>query len=227
MNKADPNYIGKVLPSDEHDPADGFCMVWYEMDRLKEAAKTCATIRCHLPNGAVIWERLNPEMNVTVYPAGTEIFVDLEPPSRPKTTAWVCKIGTTKGHVRLPDGADGPMRAVLKGAFKHMTGLDAEFCFSGWGGELTESERLIVEDRVSEIGDHYLFSGPGGACMSSKEIHGLTQDLATLGPEATPEDHVRAEERCNYYGGRYFVCETMTESGMKKLAAALGLRFKE
>lgn len=146
------------------------------------------------------------------------------PESRP--IVWICKVGSLAPN-QLPNGADGPMRDAVAEAFRGLTGGYPEFCFSGWGGDLTEAERLIVEDRVPEMADHYIFAGPGGACMSSRPIEGLTQDLTTLGSEATPEDHIRAKERCNYYKGRYFVCETMTESAMRKLAAVLGLKFRE
>ncbi len=58
---------------------------------------------------------------------------------------WTCKIGT---RVReLPKGADGPMRKVVFDAFARVTGYEADYCFSGWGGELLEIERAVVEDR--------------------------------------------------------------------------------
>ena len=59
---------------------------------------------------------------------------------------WDCKIGT-KSNVMLPSGADVPMRAAIAKAFKEITGVDAEFCFSGWGAELNEVELSVVEDR--------------------------------------------------------------------------------
>jgi len=59
---------------------------------------------------------------------------------------WTCKIG---GPARtLPHGADAPMRQAVQDAFAQLTGQDAEFCFSGWGGELTEPERAVVENRL-------------------------------------------------------------------------------
>ena len=58
---------------------------------------------------------------------------------------WTCKIGG--GIVELPSGADFPMRLAIQKAFKQITGFEAEFCFSGWSGELTEPERACVEDR--------------------------------------------------------------------------------
>ena len=58
---------------------------------------------------------------------------------------WTCKIGGRVG--RLPDGADAPMRRAVAGAFAAVTGCPVEFCFSGWGGDLDESELAVVEDR--------------------------------------------------------------------------------
>jgi hypothetical protein len=58
---------------------------------------------------------------------------------------WFCKIGGEVGE--LQSGADWPMRKAIEAAYKELTGCDAEFCFSGWGGSLTEGERAVVEDR--------------------------------------------------------------------------------
>lgn len=59
---------------------------------------------------------------------------------------WDCKIGEADVS-RLPDGADGPMRIAVKKAYEELTGVEPDFIFSGWGGELTEAERAVVEDR--------------------------------------------------------------------------------
>lgn len=59
---------------------------------------------------------------------------------------WFCKIGGPVG--KLPRGADGPMREAVAEAYKRLTGREPEFCFSGWGGELTEPERAVVENRA-------------------------------------------------------------------------------
>lgn len=59
---------------------------------------------------------------------------------------WTCKIG---GRVSgLPNGADLPMRRAIYSAFQAVTGRESEFIFSGWGGELTEGERAVIEDRL-------------------------------------------------------------------------------
>lgn len=58
---------------------------------------------------------------------------------------WSCKIGEVDS---LPiSGADHPMRQAVEKAYKEITGEDCKFCFSGWGAELDEIERAVVEDR--------------------------------------------------------------------------------
>jgi hypothetical protein len=59
---------------------------------------------------------------------------------------WECKIGGPVQH--LPEGSGGPMRRAVGEAFRRITGTEPEFCFSGWGGELTEGERAVVENRL-------------------------------------------------------------------------------
>ena len=58
---------------------------------------------------------------------------------------WTCKIGGRVG--RLPAGADAPMRRAVADAFTAETGCPVEFCFSGWGDDLDESEMAVVENR--------------------------------------------------------------------------------
>lgn len=64
---------------------------------------------------------------------------------------WTCKIG---GDVdpRGPRAADPPMRDAVEAAYRKLTGRDAEFTFSGWGDQLTESELAVVEDRELDPG---------------------------------------------------------------------------
>lgn len=57
---------------------------------------------------------------------------------------WTCKIGETGA---LPMGADLPMRQAVRHAYRELTGEEPDFIFSGWGGELTEYERAVVENR--------------------------------------------------------------------------------
>lgn len=60
---------------------------------------------------------------------------------------WTCKIGWADGE-RLPAAADGPMREAVEWAFREITGTKPAFIFSGWGGQLTESELAVIEDRL-------------------------------------------------------------------------------
>lgn len=60
---------------------------------------------------------------------------------------WECKIGGPVLSDAVPSGADLPMRRAIRHAFKDITGSDAEFIFSGWGGSLTEAERAAHENR--------------------------------------------------------------------------------
>lgn len=55
---------------------------------------------------------------------------------------WTCKVG---GPVAgIPNGGDSPMRAAVSQAFEQVTGFEARFIFSGWGGELTEGGAQAV-----------------------------------------------------------------------------------
>lgn len=56
---------------------------------------------------------------------------------------WSCTIGEVKD---VPEGADGPMRAAVAHAYFELTGKHPRFIFSGWGAELTDIEREVVEE---------------------------------------------------------------------------------
>jgi hypothetical protein len=73
--------------------------------------------------------------------------VDLTGPDRERDGAiWECKIGMREGtKVRLPGGADAPMRKAVERAFLELTGVEAHFNFSGWGGTLTRGEREVID----------------------------------------------------------------------------------
>ena len=69
---------------------------------------------------------------------------------------WRCKIGGP-GYL-TGGGNDLPMRQAIARAYREITGFEPEFIFSGWGAELTEPERAVVEDREpAPMGDY-----PGG-----------------------------------------------------------------
>lgn len=59
---------------------------------------------------------------------------------------WTCKIGEVNAH-DLPMASDGPMRQAVAEAYEKLTGHKPKFIFSGWGGELTETEREVANDR--------------------------------------------------------------------------------
>lgn len=62
---------------------------------------------------------------------------------------WFCKVGGPTDFFQR--AADIPMRNAIAKAFRDVTGLDPEFIFSGWGGELTEGERAVVENRAPSL----------------------------------------------------------------------------
>lgn len=62
---------------------------------------------------------------------------------------WQCKIGIV-GSVPLPMGCDWPMRQAIREAFFRLTGVQADFVFSGWNAELTDGElRVLREDYMT------------------------------------------------------------------------------
>ncbi|MGB0410167.1 MAG: hypothetical protein ACPGFA_01155 [Pikeienuella sp.] len=62
---------------------------------------------------------------------------------------WTCKIGLKKGtHAVLPGGSDFPMRLAVEAEFKRITGQEADFLFSGWGGDIDPYEAEIVGDTL-------------------------------------------------------------------------------
>lgn len=63
-----------------------------------------------------------------------------------KKKIWDCKIGEVDRD-KLPPGSDLPMRNAIRRAYIEITGIAPNFIFSGWGAELDEGERAVVEDR--------------------------------------------------------------------------------
>ncbi len=59
---------------------------------------------------------------------------------------WFCYIGQIDRE-HLPNGSDQPMRLAVEREYSVVTGDDAQFTFSGWGAELPEKYRAVVEDR--------------------------------------------------------------------------------
>ena len=75
---------------------------------------------------------------------------NVHPPEPYKLKTWYCKIGEVEWG-SLPDGSDLPMREAITRAYREITGQDPDFLFSGWGAELTEPERAVVEDRLPNV----------------------------------------------------------------------------
>lgn len=75
----------------------------------------------------------------------TNQTIDLTPPPG-KLDSWSCTIGEAELGFRI--GADAPMREAVAEAYERITGEKPKFIFSGWGAELTEPQRAVVEDRL-------------------------------------------------------------------------------
>jgi len=59
----------------------------------------------------------------------------------PTPRVWTCKIG---GNVHVPSGGDAQMRGAVELAFMRMVGKKPDFCFTGWGGDLSPLEKEIA-----------------------------------------------------------------------------------
>lgn len=99
-----------------------------------------------VPTGAerYLAERLADPEYRDAYEAAAPVTGD----DLPERRVWTCKIGGRVG--RLSGGADAPMRRAVADAFTAETGCPVEFCFSGWGDDLDESELAVVEDRAPD-----------------------------------------------------------------------------
>lgn len=71
--------------------------------------------------------------------------------SAPDPANWSCQIGEVD-RAKLPGGSDLPMRQAVARAYKELTGEEPEYVFSGWGFELPERYRAVVEDRLPDDG---------------------------------------------------------------------------
>jgi hypothetical protein len=58
-------------------------------------------------------------------------------------SVWACKIGDASGSAFK----DENMRTAVVRAYEQLTGQQPDFIFSGWGGDLSEAERAVVENR--------------------------------------------------------------------------------
>jgi len=67
------------------------------------------------------------------------------------------------------------------------------------------------------------WSGPGGALLCDQPIADVTQDLS----ETPDHAYGGAADSMKYYGGRYFIGETITRPTARKIAEALGGKYLE
>lgn len=105
---------------------------------------------------------------------------------------WSCKIGEVD-EATLPEGADAPMRQAIFQAFVATTGQEPSFCFSGWGAELDEGERAVVEKREPSAA-HY--ENWKSTIDKAAALWALLDDIDTLddmakGDDAAFREHVR------------------------------------
>ena len=68
---------------------------------------------------------------------------------QPPMKVWFCKIGEVSGEY-LHRSDDAPMRSAVAEAYRSLAG-EPHFIFSGWGGQLRESERAVHEKRLPDL----------------------------------------------------------------------------
>lgn len=95
---------------------------------------------------------------------------------------WSCKIGECDAEL-LPEGADAPMRAAVGRAYREVTGVDAAFNFSGWGAELEEPERAVVEKREPSEEYYRDWLKREAAPDLYEALKALAEDYATISPK--------------------------------------------
>lgn len=95
------------------------------------------------------------EKNAEVFHALTRACAKIESLKKPgeiradMTKIWTCKIGECSEDDLLP-GADSPMRQAVAKAYREITGREPDFMFTGWGGELDEFERAVVDGPTTQ-----------------------------------------------------------------------------
>jgi hypothetical protein len=127
---------------------------------------------------------------------------------------WCCKIGGLTGE--LPKGADLPMRIAIRNAYRELTGVEPQFLFSGWGQELTEAERAVVENREPRVtmqttGSPVETSAPRLGMDTPWPLHDVVAKLI----EAT--QHLLDHHQCDVHGHEEF--RTAANRGHEYLAA--------
>jgi hypothetical protein len=90
---------------------------------------------------------------------------------------WECKIGEVDA-AKLPSGADLPMRQAVSDAYFNITGERPEFIFSGWGGELDEVERHVVDNKQVHPATE---QAPVDAVLKEASIHDMGRGPIAFG----------------------------------------------
>lgn len=90
-----------------------------------------------------------------------------------ESTVWSCKIGVI-GDLRVPSGADLPMRQAVQREFNRLTGVWCDATFSGWGDGFTESEMRIIEPGIERDTAPDLEMKDGKVGMSTENKASLT-----------------------------------------------------
>lgn len=97
---------------------------------------------------------------------------------------WFCKIGEADPDA-LPEGADAPMREAVAKAYFDLTGDHSNFIFSGWGAELDEGERAVVENREPSAENYENWKS---TIDKAAALWALLDDIDTLDDMAKGDD---------------------------------------
>lgn len=71
------------------------------------------------------------------------------PPVPPvHNTAWRCLVGVRGPVPGLSGDADFPMRQSIRSAFRRTTGVEPDYCFSGWGAVPTSEQQGVIDATI-------------------------------------------------------------------------------
>lgn len=112
---------------------------------------------------------------------------------------WYCKIGEVDNQA-LSGSPDGAMRSAVAEAYRRITYQEPTFLLSGWGAELTESERAVVEDREPDIHAQAAdFAAASSVIFPELVKHGLASGADLIAHERLrqedEEGHTREDDR--------------------------------
>ena len=100
---------------------------------------------------------------------------------KPTERIWTCKIGGPVGE--LPRQPDFTMRKAVIDAFRSLTGVDAEYCFSGWGATLSDFERAVVENHDPTMAELAKAELAKAEAIRSLDLDTLAITLGMSGPD--------------------------------------------